>query len=234
MTAGSSPPPCARSSNSAGTSPTGGQRTSGRSTATTDRHGLAVLHANLGALEAWSGEHRAAMDHFAAVLALAPDHPALTAAIHNSMAMRCHLAGDDRAAVEHARLALDVEGVSDRLRAGAWCNLALASARLGEHDDALLWHHRAVELAERSGEPSVRVHTYLGLGETLLRLGRPAAGVVRTQPRALARAGHPHPGGDRPRRAGPRHGRPRRVAGRGGDLRRARAGAGGDRAPASR
>ena len=143
--------------------------------ATTDRHGLAVLHANLGALEAWSGENRAAMDHFAAVLALAPEHPALTAAIHNSMAMRCHLAGDDRAAVEHARLALGVEGVSDRLRAGAWCNLALASARLGEHDDALRWHHRAVELAERCGEPSVRVHTYLGLGETLLRLGAPAA-----------------------------------------------------------
>ena len=46
--------------------------------ATTDRHGLAVLHANLGALEAWSGEHQAAMDHFAAVLELAPDQPALT------------------------------------------------------------------------------------------------------------------------------------------------------------
>jgi DNA-binding SARP family transcriptional activator/tetratricopeptide (TPR) repeat protein len=142
---------------------------------TTDRLGLAVLHANLGALEAWSGEHRAAMDHFAAVLALASDRPAMTAATHNSMAMRCHLAGDDRAAVEHARLSLGVEGVSDRLRAGAWCNLALASARLGEHDDALLWHHRAVDLAERSGEPSVRVHTYLGLGETLLRLGAPDA-----------------------------------------------------------
>jgi DNA-binding SARP family transcriptional activator/tetratricopeptide (TPR) repeat protein len=143
--------------------------------ATTDRLGLAVLHANLGALEAWSGAHQPAMDHFAAVLALAPDHPALTAAIHNSMAMRCHLAGDDRAAVEHARLALAVDGANDRLRAGAWCNLALASARLGEHDDALRWHHRAVELAERGGEPTVRVHTYLGLGETLLRLGSPAA-----------------------------------------------------------
>ena len=144
-------------------------------TATADRHGLAVLHANLGALEAWSGEHRAAMGHFAAAIALAPEHPALTAAVHNSMAMRCHLAGDDAAAVEHARLALGVEGVSDRLRAGAWCNLALASARLGEHDDALRWHHLAVELAERVGVTSVRVHTYLGLGETLLRLGKPAA-----------------------------------------------------------
>jgi hypothetical protein len=115
------------------------------------------------------------MGHFGAVLDLKPDQPALIAAIHNSMAMRCHLAGDDRAAVEHARRGLRVEGVSDRLRAGSWCNLALASARLGEHDDALRWHHRAVELAERSGESSVRVHTYLGLGETLLRLGRPAA-----------------------------------------------------------
>ena len=143
--------------------------------ATTDRLGLAVLHANLGALEAWSGAHRAAMDHFAAVLALAPDHTTLTVAMHNSMAMRCHLAGDNEAAVEHARLALGVEDADDRLRAASWCNLALASARLGEHDDALRWHHRAVELAERSGEPAVRVHTYLGFGETLLRLGEPAA-----------------------------------------------------------
>jgi len=142
---------------------------------TTDRHGLAVLHANFGALEAWSGENRAAMEHFAAVLELSPEHPALTGAIHNAMAMRSHLAGDDHTAVEHARLALDVEGASDQLRAGAWCNLALASARLGKHQDALRWHRRAVELADRCGEPSVRVHTYLGLGETLLRLRRPAA-----------------------------------------------------------
>ena len=115
------------------------------------------------------------MDHFAAVLELSPEHPALTGAIHNAMAMRSHLAGDDHTAVEHARLALDVEGASDQLRAGAWCNLALASARLGKHQDALRWHRRAVELADRCGEPSVRVHTYLGLGETLLRLRRPAA-----------------------------------------------------------
>ena len=142
---------------------------------TTDRRGLAVLHANLGALEAWSGENQAAMDHFAAVLTLEPEPSVLTAAVHNSMAMRCHLAGDDRAAVEHARLALGYEGASDLLRAGAWCNLALASARLGARDDALRWHHRAVELADGVNEPSVRVHTYLGLGETLLRLGRPAA-----------------------------------------------------------
>ncbi len=142
---------------------------------TTDRHGLAVLHGNLGALEAWNGAHRAAMDHFAAVLELVPDQPELTVAIHNSMAMRCHLAGDDRAAVEHARLALGVGGAGDRLRAASWCNLALASARLGDRDDALRWHHLAVELAERIGVPSVQVHTYLGLGETLLRLGAPEA-----------------------------------------------------------
>jgi tetratricopeptide (TPR) repeat protein len=141
---------------------------------TTDRHGLALLHANLGALEAWSGANQPAMDHFAAVLELAPDHSEMTAAIHNSMAMRCHLAGDDRAAVEHARQSLAVDGVNDRLRASAWCNLALASARLGAREDALRWHHRAVELAERLGENTVRVHAYLGLGETLLRLGAPA------------------------------------------------------------
>ena len=83
---------------------------------------------NFGALEAWSGEHRAAMDHFAAVLELSPEHPALTGAIHNAMAMRSHLAGDDHAAVEHARLAL---GVGGRQRpAPSWC-VVQPGARVG-------------------------------------------------------------------------------------------------------
>lgn len=80
-------------------------------------------------------------------------------------------------------------GAGGRLTALAWDNLGLTEGRFGRRQEALRLHRRALALARRAGSRAAERAILLGIGETSLRLGLPAANPFRRALR-LARDGH--------------------------------------------
>lgn len=126
----------------------------------------------------WFGareDHASAIREFSRAAQLLTGHPALLASAYSTMAMHLHLSGRDEQAATTARQALAIEHGNVGVRAMSWCNLALATGRLGQADAALGYHGRAIETATDAGAPNLLCAALLGQGETSLRLGRPAA-----------------------------------------------------------
>lgn len=145
-----------------------------------DRVGEGYLALNLGALASWQGDPETAIGEYLAAAALLTDQPALVAGAYATIAMLQHQRFDDRAAIRSARRALAIPEAEPVARALAWCNLGLATARTGDGERALRMHRRALREADSSGDLSTRCAVNLGLGESSLRLDRPAPAVFRT------------------------------------------------------
>lgn len=156
-----------------------------RALRTADPLGTALLHFNLGALGMWTDQVTEGMEHFRAVLAAGVDDPRLEATALTSLGMLAHLLHRDAEAAGHLRRALAIDHGDARTRALGWNNLGLTEGRSGGRDAALAYHRRALATARRTGNPSAERVVLLGLGESSLRLGLPAADPFR---RALALA----------------------------------------------
>ena len=152
-----------------------------------DPHATALLRFNLGGLAMWTGRLTESMEHLR-LAAAHDDDRQLQATTLTSLGMVAHLAGRDTEAARHLRRALALDRSNPRTTALGWNNLALAEARLGRRETALAHHGHALELARRIDSPSALRAILLGLGETSLRLGRPAAEPFR-EALELARAG---------------------------------------------
>lgn len=135
--------------------------------------GLAAM--SLGALHGWRADYERAVEVLQQAAQLLPDQPRLLAAIFSNTAMYLHLAGRDSEAVDYAERVLALPEAEPAVTAMGWCNLALATARLGDGSRALDRHAAAIRQAERSDDLGIQCAAHLGLGETLLRLGRSAA-----------------------------------------------------------
>jgi DNA-binding SARP family transcriptional activator len=145
-----------------------------------DRAGQGYLAMNLGGLASWQGDPDTGIREYQAAAELLADQPALAAGAYATIAMLQHQRFDDRAAMKYARRALSIPEADSVVRALAWCNLGLATARTGGADAAMAMHRRALMEADNSGDLSVRCAVNLGLGETSLRLGQQASGPFRT------------------------------------------------------
>jgi DNA-binding SARP family transcriptional activator len=153
-----------------------------------DPRGTALLRFNLGALAMWTERHEEGIEQFQlAVAAGVGDHELEATALTN-MGMLAHLLVRDVEAVGYVRRALAIEHNNLRTRALGWNNLALAEGRLGERRRALAHHQQALTLARQIGSPTAERGILLGLGETSLRYGLPAAESFR-RALALARTG---------------------------------------------
>ena len=150
--------------------------------------GTVLLRFGLGALAMWTGRLAEGMAHFRQALFAVDRDPELAAAALTSLGMLAHLAHRDREAAGYLRRALATDG-GLRIAPLARNNLGLAEARLGRGEAAVALHRQALEQARRTGNVAALRAVLLGLGETSLRLGRPAAEPFREALR-LARAGH--------------------------------------------
>src|SRR4029453_7944042 len=72
-----------------------------------------------------------------------------------------------------------------------WNNLALTEGRQGGAEAALRHHRRALAIARPPDSPSAVRRVLLGLGETSLRIGRPAADEFRQALRLARDARYP-------------------------------------------
>lgn len=151
-----------------------------RAVAAGDRSAQGYIALSLGALATWQNDQSNAIREYSAGAELLSDRPALVAGAWATIAMVLHQNHDDAAAITHARRALGMKDVGGGVRALAWCNLGLATARAGAPDEAITLHRRAITEADDCGELSVRCAAHLGLGESSLRLGRPATESFRT------------------------------------------------------
>ena len=99
-----------------------------------------LVHRFLGRAHAGLGQHEEAVDHLQRALAIAESHHDFTqqAHIHMVLARAWERRGDDRRALTHARLALDVYGTLDQpvWDADALNLVGWYSARLGDHETA--------------------------------------------------------------------------------------------------
>jgi tetratricopeptide (TPR) repeat protein len=100
--------------------------------------------------------------------------PQLEATTLTSLGMLAHLLHRDGEASGYLRRALAIDHPNDRTKAFGWNNLALTEGRQGRAEAALQHHRRALAIARRLPSPSAVRTVLLGLGETSLRIGRPA------------------------------------------------------------
>jgi len=154
-----------------------------------DPLGTTLIHFNLGALAMWTGRLADSMAHFHQALDCHEGlgHGQLEAVALTSLGMLAHLRHQDVEATGYLRRALAIEHGGLHTEALVWNNLGLAEGRLGERG-ALDHHLRALALARRVGSRTAERTTLLGLGETSLRLGFPAAEAFQ-EAYELARAG---------------------------------------------
>jgi DNA-binding SARP family transcriptional activator/tetratricopeptide (TPR) repeat protein len=149
--------------------------------------GTVLLRFGLGALAMWTGRLAEGMEHFRQALAADGHDRELEAAALTSLGMLAHLANHDREAAGYLRRALATDR-GGRTAPLARNNLGLAEGRLGRGEAAVELHRQALDQARRVGSVAAVRAILLGLGETSLRLGLPAAEPFREALR-LARAG---------------------------------------------
>jgi DNA-binding SARP family transcriptional activator/tetratricopeptide (TPR) repeat protein len=144
---------------------------------TPDPLGRAMVRFNLGGLCMWTGRLADGTDHLRHVLGT--DDRQLEATTLTSLGMLAHLLHRDAEAAGYLRQALAIEHDSGRTRAFGWNNLALTEGRQGRAEAALRHHRRALAIAGQLDSPSAVRTVLLGLGETSLRIGRPAGDEFR-------------------------------------------------------
>jgi tetratricopeptide (TPR) repeat protein len=89
------------------------------------------------------------------------------------------------------RRALAIDHSNDRTKAFGWNNLALTEGRQGRAEAALAHHGQALAIARQMASPSAVRTVLLGLGETSLRIGRPAEDEFRQALRLAREARYP-------------------------------------------
>ncbi|HEY7101282.1 MAG TPA: BTAD domain-containing putative transcriptional regulator [Mycobacteriales bacterium] len=156
---------------------------------TTDPYGQALVRFNLGGLCMWTGRLADGMAHLRHVLGTGD--PQLEATTLTSLGMLAHLLHRDAEASGYLRRALAIDHDNDRTKAFGWNNLALTEGRQGRAEAALQHHRRALAIARRLHSPSAVRTVLLGLGETSLRIGRPAADDFRQALRLARDARYP-------------------------------------------
>ncbi len=156
---------------------------------TADPLGRAMVQFNLGGLCMWTGRLADGMAHLRQVLGTGDRQ--LEATALTSLGMLAHLLHRDVEAAGYLRQALAIDHDNDRTRAFGWNNLALTEGRQGRAEAALRHHRRALAIARRLGSPSAVRTVLLGLGETSLRIGRPAAAEFRQALRLARQARYP-------------------------------------------
>ena len=143
-----------------------------RALRTADPAGQVLLRFNLGGLCLWTGRLAEGMEQLRHVLGTGDRQ--LEATTLTSLGMLAHLLHQDAEAAGYLRRALAIDHDNGRTRAFGWNNLALTEGRQGHAEVALQHHRRALALARRLHSPSAVRTVLLGLGETSLRIGRPA------------------------------------------------------------
>jgi len=156
---------------------------------TTDPYGQALVRFNLGGLCMWTGRLADGMAHLRHVLGTGD--PQLEATTLTSLGMLAHLLHRDAEASGYLRRALAIDHPNDRTKAFGWNNLALTEGRQGRAEAALQHHRRALAIARRLPSPSAVRTVLLGLGETSLRIGRPAEDDFRQALRLAREARYP-------------------------------------------
>jgi tetratricopeptide (TPR) repeat protein len=115
----------------------------------------------------------------------------LEATTLTSLGMLAHLLHRDAEAAGYLRLALAIDHDNARTRAFGWNNLALTEGRQGRAEAALQHHRRALAIARQLHSPSAVRTVLLGLGETSLRIDRPAEDEFRQALRLARDARYP-------------------------------------------
>jgi tetratricopeptide (TPR) repeat protein len=160
-----------------------------RALRTADAAGQVLLRFSLGGLCMWTGRLADGMEHLRRVLGTGDRQ--LEATTLTSLGMLAHLLHRDAEAAGYLRLALAIDHDNGRTRAFGWNNLGLTEGRQGRAEAALQHHRRALAIARQLHSPSAVRTVLLGLGETSLRIGRPAEDDFRQALRLARDARYP-------------------------------------------